>query len=471
MRIDQTIRFELDSDTLSDVGLSPEIWTAASALAAIVTAVVAVWALLRQESLSRSQARPVLVPTIELRSEPLRLNFCVENYGPSAAFDVKLIFDDAAIWMSTGMPRSLRDLNDTNPKYDRRNPDSFAGRYRRGGDHDGKGATTDVPGYEVETATMAWNRPQESNLFPSLITAIGFHRPGALVGHGMALIHRQKATFELSRFLVMADRAYNGGKIHTFHIPARKAGGELVIDYKDEDLGIQGHYRDLKVVDGSWYVASIPDELVEATWELRLLDRDRANLSAEKFNEERSTLLARVRNRELYRMVPKGLPDHEGYQRFTYPRDTPVPHESHDGATSITIPILVPETEAPARKPGGKKRKLQPIKHLQKFPYMSDDWFAHYGMRNLVESSNSRFKDPAHEALGNPRRRSGRGFAFQYLATALSIVSFNLRAIASFMLKLRNRAVEKPIRTRRRKGPDGWPLARPVNVATLAPPG
>jgi hypothetical protein len=50
-------------------------------------------------------------------------------------------------------------------------------------------------------------------------------------------------------------------------------------------------------------------------------------------------------------------------------------------------------------------------------------------------------------------------------------MSFNLRAIASFMLKLRNRAVEKPVRTRRRKGPDGWPLSRPVDVTALAPPG
>src|SRR5690554_3815406 len=173
---------------------------------------------------------------------------------------------DASLVPISGRP------NDTEPQYDRRNPDPFSGRYRREGNHDGKGATTDIPGYEVETATMAWNRPQESNLFPSLITAIGFHRPGALIGHGMALISRHKSAFALDRFLVMADRAYNGSKVSTFHIPARLAGVELVIDYRNEDRGVQGHYRDLRLVDGSWYVESMPENLVEATWDLHELE-------------------------------------------------------------------------------------------------------------------------------------------------------------------------------------------------------
>lgn len=89
---------------------TPEFWASLSALAAIVTAVVAVWALLRQESLGRKQARPVLVPTVELRLEPTRLNFCVQNYGPSTAFDVALVFDDADKWQSSDMPKSLQDL-------------------------------------------------------------------------------------------------------------------------------------------------------------------------------------------------------------------------------------------------------------------------------------------------------------------------------------------------------------------------
>lgn len=371
---------------------------------------------------------------------------------------------DASLIPITGAPNPTKEI------YNRQNPDPFSGRYRREGNHDGQGAKTDRPGYEVETATMAWNRPHESQLFPSLITAVGFHRPGALVGHGMALIEQHKAAFGLDRFLVMADRAYNNGRINEFHIPARKAGVELVIDYKLEDRGLQGHYRDLILVDGNWHVASMPKGLIEATWELGQLEKNRANLTSEVFQEEKTRLLSRVHNREPYRMIAKGLPDKDGYQRFTYPKDTPSQHKPLDGASTITIPVMVPETDAPARRPGGKSRKLQPIKHVQRFPYMTKDWFEHYGMRNLVESSNSRFKDPEQEDLGNPKKRSGRGFAFQYLATALSIASFNLRAIASFMLKLRNNAVDKPIRTRRRKDENAHPLARTIAVGALAPP-
>src|SRR5664279_6205873 len=170
----------------------------------------------------------------------------------------------------------------------------------RGDNHDGKGAKTDIAGYEVETATTVWNRPSESELFPSVVTAISFHKPGKLVGHGMKLIERHKAAFGLDRFLVMADRAYNNSRVETFHIPVRKAGVELVIDY----------------------------------------------------DQQHATLLARLHNRSEYRMIAKGLPDLDGYQRFAY---------------------------------------------------KSDLWASYYGMRNLVEASNSRFKDSNQEDLGNPQ--------------------------------------------------------------------
>jgi hypothetical protein len=216
---------------------------------------------------------------------------------------------------NTAIDASLEPIigppNPTNGIYNRQNADPFSGRYRREGDHDGQGAKTDRAGYEVETATMAWNRPHESQLFPSLVTAVGFHRPGELVGHGMALIERHKAAFGLDRFLVMADRAYNNGRINEFHIPARKAGVELVIDYRLDDRGLQGHHRDLILVDGNWHVASMPKGLIEATWELGQLEKNRAKLTSEAFQEEKTRLLSRVHNRAPYRMIAKGLPDQD----------------------------------------------------------------------------------------------------------------------------------------------------------------
>jgi len=170
-------------------------------------------------------------------------------------------------------------------------------------------------------------------------------------------------------------------------------------------------------------------------------------------------------------MIAKGLPDRDGYQRFTYPTGSPVPHAPLNGKNSIMVPLMIPETVVKSEKPGGKSRRLQPLKHLQRFAYKSDEWSSFYGMRNLVEASNSRFKDSNQEDLGNPKKRSGRGFSSNYLVTALAIASFNLRAIATFILKLRDKAVEQPVRTRRRKDERAQPLARLVNSQGAAPPG
>ncbi|GAA1214493.1 hypothetical protein GCM10009655_12200 [Rhodoglobus aureus] len=221
----------------------------------------------------------------------------------------------------------------------------------------------------------------------------------------------------------MADRAYNNGRVETFHIPARKAGVEFVINY----------------------------------------------------DQQHATLVARLHNRSAYRsayrMIAKGLPDLDGYQRFTYPTGSPVPHTPLNGKNSIMVPLMIPETTMKSREPGGKTRRLQPLKHLQRLAYKSDAWASYYGMRNLVEASNSRFKDSNQEDLGNPKKRSGRGFSSNYLLTARAISSFNLRSIATFILKLRDRAIEKPLRTRRRKDENERPLARLVTTRAAAPPG
>lgn len=116
-----------------------------------------------------------------------------------------------------------------------------------------------------------------------------------------------------------------------------------------------------------------------------------------------------------------------------------------------------------------RERLLQPIKHLQILPHTGVEWREYRGMRSLVETSNSRFKDPDHEDLGNIDKRSGRGFATQYLVSAHSVASFNLPAIAAPMLKLRDMAVKTRIRQRRRKDENMVPLARPSEIKSVDP--
>ncbi|MCY7290121.1 MAG: hypothetical protein LH624_18225, partial [Cryobacterium sp.] len=148
----------------------------------------------------------------------------------------------------------------------RGNPDPLAGRYRRDGNHDGMGAATDVAAYELETAVMIWNKPGENTQFPSLVTVISCHNPGKLVGHAAEIARRQK-NLGFDRFVLVADRAYNGESIETFHMPVARLGLDIVIDYKKTELGLQSHYEDLILVDGTWYVNWMPERLITVSRE------------------------------------------------------------------------------------------------------------------------------------------------------------------------------------------------------------
>ena len=155
----------------------------------------------------------------------------------------------------------------------RSNPDPFSGRYMRAGSHGGLGAKTDVAAYELETAVMAWNAPGENASFPSLVTAVSFHRPGELIGHGVKLIKRHQQ-LGFHRILVIADRAYNAEQVENFHIPARLLGCELVIDYTKTDLGVKGYFEDLILVEGNWFVNWMPEDLINASQALPRLETD-----------------------------------------------------------------------------------------------------------------------------------------------------------------------------------------------------
>src|SRR5699024_6234780 len=118
----------------------------------------------------------------------------------------------------------------------RSNSDPMSGRYTRLGSHGGTGARTDEAAYELETAVMIWNNPGANKSFPSLVTEIGCHNPGRLVGHAAAMAARhQKLGFD--RFLYVVDRAYNNESIETFHLPLARLGVDPVFDYKTDDLG------------------------------------------------------------------------------------------------------------------------------------------------------------------------------------------------------------------------------------------
>ena len=70
------------------------MWTALSALAAIVTAVVAIVSIRQQTQIAKGNSRPYVVPRIEFIQKSHHLEFVIENFGSSAAFDLDVRFGE-----------------------------------------------------------------------------------------------------------------------------------------------------------------------------------------------------------------------------------------------------------------------------------------------------------------------------------------------------------------------------------------
>ena len=91
-------------------------------------------------------------------------------------------------------------------------------------------------------------------------------------------------------------------------------------------------------------------------------------------------------------------------------------------------------------------------------------------MRSLVEASNNHLKSKNFEDLGNPDKRSGRGYAFQYLLATFMGVSSNLRRIVAFFIEEATRLHQGPLpREHRRKETTGKALAKPESLLPAPP--
>lgn len=347
---------------------------------------------------------------------------------------------DATLVCTAGFP------NPSDQSEKRANADFSSGRYRREGAHDGQGATTDKAGFELETGSMVWPNPGENGLYPSLITSVSFHKPGEVRREGLKVVTSHNK-LGAAHGLVIVDRAYNNSKADNFQRPLRLAGHEFVFDYKEHDHGKQDNYEDLLLVDGFWYVRWMPVDLITAWADWRYSRISYA--AAAKLSDARAP----------YAMIPKGRPDADGFQRFTYPLAGTYLAIDPDTLKRVK-PITARSLTVPMTTKG--------LKHLQKYPYRSPAWLGHMGMRSLVESSNKTLKDHNFEDLRNIGKRSGRGFAFQYLAATMAAVSSNLRKISQFFLtEATTLAGGKLTRQRRRKGPDNQllPTVDPANRA------
>ena len=65
------------------------------------------------------------------------------------------------------------------------------------------------------------------------------------------------------------DRAYTQALPGRFHLPARALGYQPVMDYRDDQLGIQANTGGAILAEGTWYCPALPEPLITATAGLR----------------------------------------------------------------------------------------------------------------------------------------------------------------------------------------------------------
>ncbi|MBC9926959.1 hypothetical protein [Leucobacter sp. cx-169] len=327
------------------------------------------------------------------------------------------------------------------PKRDMLNGDYQCGWYTRKGDHDGsENVSKSIPGYEADT-TVLIDTKDGAFAFP-LITGLSFHRPGEIKNGPRGTIE-QHAAFTDKRGLVVVDRAFNGLRPHQFQETVRHHRFETVYDYKSNELGNQGSVpgKPIIIVDGVPYVNRMPENYIMISrWHAQGKENPATGVP---FTEAERDAIHEAR--APYRLKAKGRIGADGYQRFDYPNprsyfafDPVTGRATQDNPTgSVTIGL-----------------DEQVIKQLQKYPWKSKEWRARYGQRNQVEMSNRLLKDHRTENLGDPKARTGRGFAYNYLAAIMATVSSNIRRIIVGITKLHTTDANGEPKKRARKRRD-----------------
>ncbi len=339
------------------------------------------------------------------------------------------------------------------------------GDHRDPGDDRGKKYRKIMWGWEATLAVMSTNDPSGPVEFPYLVVAMGFGKPGANVaGHGVSafgsIVKRGHPAG-----MAIGDRAYfPNSKPEDLQLPLRALGYDLVFDYRDDQLGITESYAGGIQVEGSWYCPSMPQALIDATIDLRV-----------KKLIDKATYAMRIEQRRRYLLRPKERADQDGYVPMVCP--------AAGGSATVYCPLKKPVgnvssrsriTIAPSHpdkicvnKSSASFPPTAGAKYGQSLHFGSPEWHAMYATaRNTIEGFNGYIKDANHEALDQPGRRRVRGYAAQYLFTAMLVASANLRKIDTFLREAGNStdASAKLPRKRRPRRRDQLASYRPVSL-------
>jgi len=331
--------------------------------------------------------------------------------------------------------------------------DPDGGWYVREGDHrereDDKGKPLRKISWALEATIATTARPPgAAPACPNLAVGLALARPGENPGGTGARVLASVAARGHKTGWLGYDRAYTQALPDRFHLPARALGYSPVMDYRDDQLGIQASSGGALLVEGSWYCPALPEPLITATTRLR----DHA-ITRDLYDQQ-------IAARAPYKLKRKDGPDADGYQRLSCPA---LGH--HPG-------LMCPLRETSLSPRDGRPKVLQPpdeppkacrqtaitippgagARYRQDLPYGSPAWHTRYAtLRNTIEGLNGYAKDPAHQALAQPGRRRVRGIAAQSVFTALLLMAANIRKIRAWraLTAAANAATARRARRRR----------------------
>jgi hypothetical protein len=312
--------------------------------------------------------------------------------------------------------------------------DPDGGWYVREGDHrerkDDKGKPLRKICWALEAtiATMA-RLPGAPPACPNLAIGMAMTRPGEDPGGTGARVLASVAARGHKPGWLGYDRAYTQALPGRFHLPARALGYKPVMDYRDDQLGIQAGTSGAILVEGTWYCPAMPQALIIATTRLR----DHA-ITRDLYDQQ-------VAARRPYQLKRKDGPDADGYQRLSCPALGRHPAlmcplragslSPRDGRAKALRPP--PEPPGICRQTAITIAPDTGARYRQDLPYGSHAWHQAYAtLRNTIEGLNGLIKDSAREALAQPARRRVRGIAAQSLFTALLLMAANIRKIRAW---------------------------------------
>lgn len=342
---------------------------------------------------------------------------------------------------------------------------------------------------------------------PLLPLGMSFDQPSVDPNGNIMMALENVMASDLPKGYAVGDRIYYPHMIpEKFQIPLREAGYRIVGDLRRDTVGLQGTYKGLLLVDGSFFDPAMPQPLIDATpdyiagritekdWRTHLARRAEMYLSrvhdttpdgAIKFKCAASgpgaTLDCPLRDlldsrRERSEIAAQGLPEVEAIKALRDKADEREKAKKTLRVPATTAKFTAPKEEeareictnkhsvsVPLRSTMGTGRDSKPFniaKYLQTGPsWESEEWAAIYHTaRNSIEGTNAHIKDGNGVSLAQHSKRLLRSFAGQAFLVGFIVLSHSLRVLNSFLERMERADLDGPPPTPPRTliGDDDW---------------